>query len=417
MSAEFAKLLLASEAATLKYIRTHTSIPVPEVFQYSSSSNNNIGVPYILMSKASGQKLSTFNWPWFTLEMPSRRQNSLLPLTTEGGEKVMRQLGAIAAELSQVRFNTIGSLFEDEDGYTIKGCLSPSHTCYGRDSLTIDRGPFDKESDYHKSLVSANVLHAKTLPMDTHCFFAPLPVPDDYSKWSDYKFSTNRWNDFMTIDDKINSGKNRLDYCIASQLAQDMIPSLLSQSYPFGFPLRHFDLSVNNIFVDEDMNITCVIDWAFSSSVPFVELLTTPGMPYPRELPDQSLVTSYRVGYEQTSAQKPSWEDTEKVWHFQRLLCMDSLQDYSHFQRLYSLVAKEELPNIPVLFQDARKAASLELLEIPSNNRAEKYFSTKSTTNREAVARKLTVMMQLNKSFVADRKLWQWLVDALEPEL
>lgn len=33
-TAEFASQLLASEAATLKYIRTHTSIPVPEVFHY-----------------------------------------------------------------------------------------------------------------------------------------------------------------------------------------------------------------------------------------------------------------------------------------------------------------------------------------------------------------------------------------------
>ncbi|KAL2107247.1 hypothetical protein VUR80DRAFT_5511 [Thermomyces stellatus] len=37
--------LLASEAATLKYGREHTSIPVPEVFHYSSTNENDIGIP------------------------------------------------------------------------------------------------------------------------------------------------------------------------------------------------------------------------------------------------------------------------------------------------------------------------------------------------------------------------------------
>ncbi len=38
----------------------------------------------------------------------------------------------------------------------------------------------------------------------------------------------------------------------------------------------------------------------------------------------------------------------------------------------------------------------------------------KTETNREAVARKLTAMMKLNQTFVADQRLWHWVRDALE---
>lgn len=102
--------LLASEAATLRCIREHTSIPVPEVFHYryvpeaprqspgltvvSSTYENDIGIPYILMSKATGNPLATYDWQTDTHE-PSRPNGSAAParvLTEEEQMKIMRQL-------------------------------------------------------------------------------------------------------------------------------------------------------------------------------------------------------------------------------------------------------------------------------------------------------------------------------------
>ncbi|KAI9155781.1 hypothetical protein HJFPF1_08370 [Paramyrothecium foliicola] len=417
MGTEFAGLLLASEVATMKYVREHTSIPIPEIFHHSHLSTNEIGVPYILMSKAHGKCLSSYDWLSFKLEMPLKRSNPRRLLTAEERQKIMFQLGSFAAMLSTHRFEKIGSLFEDENGYTIKQCLSPSHTCYDRDTLTIDRGPFDKESDYFLSLIEAHTMHAKKLPLDTHCFSAPLPIPDDYLTWSDYKISSDRWNDFMTVGDKISSSKNRLDYCAASQLAKEMIPSLTSGTYPSGFPLRHFDTSINNIFVDDDMNITSMIDWAFASAVPFTEILATPGMPHSRETPEEFLVASYQSGFAQHSKQGISCEDTGNLWHFQRFLSMDSAQDFTHFQALYSLAAKMEpshfLPLLKSVQTDLSEGLTgLDTQIASSNSREHEYFSNKSATDREAVARKLTVMMELNPLFVADRILWQWVIEA-----
>lgn len=65
-----------------------------------------------------------------------------------------------------------------------------------------------------------------------------------------------------------------------------------------GFPLHHHDITLQNLFVDDDLKITCVIDWAFSSTVPPAQLLATPGLPHPRGLVlDLSLVSAFCSGF------------------------------------------------------------------------------------------------------------------------
>ena len=150
----------------------------------------------------------------------------------------------------------------------------------------------------------------------------------------------------------IDRGQNRLDYRIVSELAKEMIPKFNRGTASEAVPLHHPDLSVNNIFVDDDLHITCVIDWGFASSVPFAELLAAPGMPYPRCLADPSFIATFRPGFEEKAGRVKSqfWEDSGKGKHFQLLIFMDSMQDYRHFEELYKLVYKPDQPvNIAAL--------------------------------------------------------------------
>lgn len=70
----------------------------------------------------------------------------------------------------------------------------------------------------------------------------------------------------MTVGSKVDCSKNRLDYAIAGQFLEGMISSFTIKFHEFadgyndGFPLHHPDLSVNNSFVDDDFNITCILD-------------------------------------------------------------------------------------------------------------------------------------------------------------
>ncbi|KAM0417341.1 hypothetical protein ACHAPT_012657 [Fusarium lateritium] len=300
--------LLASEAATLKYIREYTSIPVPEVFHYSPTCDNDIGIPYILMSKAAGHPLATYHWRSHTHEVSGLNGSvtSVRVLTEEEKEKIMRQLGSFSCRLFELRFPTIGSLFEGDEGYYIDECLSPGHVLQDRETIEpLPRSPFHNETDYYSSFATALHLHAEQLPMGHHVLRAPVPVPEEYPNFAKYYAATDRWNDFVTIGGMVDSSMNRLLYCLVSQLLRDSIISRMacpvSQLAP-GFPLHHHDISLQNLFVDDDLNITCVIDWAFSSTVPPAQLLAPPGLPHPRDLvSDVSLVSAFCSGFETES--------------------------------------------------------------------------------------------------------------------
>jgi hypothetical protein len=115
--------------------------------------------------------------------------------------------------------------------------------------------------------------------MSHYIFFAPVPVPAEYRNYASYLRAINRWNVFTAVGLKIGSSTNRLNYFFASHFLERMIPSFTSQCKALTaqpgdvFPRRHPDPSMNNIFVEDDCNITCIINWAFSCSVLIGELL------------------------------------------------------------------------------------------------------------------------------------------------
>lgn len=357
----------------------------------------------------------------------------------------MKQIGGIIFQLSRLRFDHIGSLFEEGRTYRIKSALAPTFCLHGRDGFRedISRGPFTHEREYYESLVSAFLLHVEHLPLEHHIFLAPVPIPDEYNKYDDYLSATDRWNDFVTVGSKIDSGKNRLHYVILARLLQDIIPSLVDESYlnltsvGAKYPLCHPDLSVNNIFIDDDCNITCIIDWAFSTSVPFSALLVTPGLPHPRDEMTPSLIRAFRNGFEEdqhsfgkgltteTARRHALWGKCRNIWLFTRLVNLDSLQDVCHFTELYTLVLGDDDVNIPTLLQAVqtqeeflRKALSLAADDLPSSDieRQEREYFAQVGPKRLALSRKLTLVSDMSRGFMADQRLWKWLAKAVDLE-
>ena len=200
--------------------------------QYTPNSNyhnsytelNTIGIPFILMSKAPGFPLSRFAWDACPEGMISYRKPRPC-LGRKNKEKIMTQLGTIISQLLNLRFDKIGSLFEEDGEYRIKECLSPALIWHQRDSLRDDvaRGPYQHDHDYYKSLLSAFLLHVKELPLEQHAFFAPIPELKELETFLAHRSAVSRWNDFVTLGSKIDSSKNRLDYCIAGHFTS-LIP-------------------------------------------------------------------------------------------------------------------------------------------------------------------------------------------------
>lgn len=64
------------------------------------------------------------------------------------------------------------------------------------------------------------------------------------------------------------------------------------------FAIHRPDLSVNNIFVDEESNSSCGIDWVFCSIVPLSTLLTAPGLPHSWYELDVPLLSMFELGFQ-----------------------------------------------------------------------------------------------------------------------
>ncbi|TVY13106.1 hypothetical protein LARI1_G008763 [Lachnellula arida] len=419
ISPETTASLLESEVATMKYVKLNSSIPVPEVFDYSWTGSNTIGIPFILMSKAPGNALSRFSWNAHPGGIVSSRK-PLPCLKRASKEKIMKQLGVIYSQLLNLRFDKIGSLFEEDGEYRIKKCLLPALVWHERDSLDDDvpRGPFQHTHDYYESQLSAFLLHVKELPLEQHAFFAPIPELREFETLLSYQSA------------------NRLDYCVAGHLLRQMIPFITPQPFAIsgnfenGYPLSHPDISTSNIFVDSDFNITCVIDWAFSSTVPISTLLVTPSLPHPRDEVDTTLVPTFRASFtrhflrgKDIKLNPEFWDSTRRAWLFLRLVTLDSLQDYRYFTELYMSVHKpEDDIDVPRLFKDVQKEE--EFVELATTlveddrsadeiQKDEEEYFYYSRSEREAIARKLTIVAGLSEGFVADKRLWQWIEEVL----
>ena len=361
-------------------------------------------------------------------------------LDTASKAKILSQLGGITWKLSQLRFDKIGSLFEEAAAFEIKECLSRGHMLHERYSLEIPRGPFVSETDFYESLISALSEQAETLQLSHHCFVAPVPSRGEYQSSVQYEKAVDLWNDFVTVGRKTDSSNNRLDYIIAADALRDILQQLeLPAVNPGTFPLYHPDLSVNNIYVDDDYNITCLIDWAFASSVPESMLLAIPGLPQYRDELCSELHKPFIDGFiaavpgsmdeEVIRKYHQSFQSGQAAWGLGRFLNLESINDHTllatiwqsrrdsdqelgqyflrqrcspHYIQLYNEVQQEDRP----------------ALEVEEDEK--EYF--RDNDFRKTIAKKLTFVSEckaqytdsspprLRKDlFVASPKLWKWI--------
>lgn len=102
-----AKGALESHVNTLNFIKEHTEIPVPEVFHFDTTTNNEINAPYIAMSYISGSPAGTFLW--FDDRGPTPLEQRRL--------NILKQLAQAMSQLSTHRFDKIGALVATDQGH------------------------------------------------------------------------------------------------------------------------------------------------------------------------------------------------------------------------------------------------------------------------------------------------------------
>jgi hypothetical protein len=85
---------VASEVATMEFLRIH-GIPIPKIFDWSSSASNQVGSEYIIMERVRGRELAD---TWYTMTFKERMA-------------VIEKIVDVERILFGIRFPASGSLF------------------------------------------------------------------------------------------------------------------------------------------------------------------------------------------------------------------------------------------------------------------------------------------------------------------
>ncbi|KAI1102469.1 hypothetical protein F4804DRAFT_312893 [Jackrogersella minutella] len=203
--------ILQSEVATLKFLQK-TSVPAPKVFDFAlDHADNPVGVGYILMEKLPGKSLI-----WASTNQDQRT-------------KIMNQLADIFIELRKYPFDLIGSL--DHQGDCHVAALAREALTDFENSGMRTMGPFSSIKEYYESEIK--------LILD------------------------------LILRQELYS-KHAVDAYLTHRYLFDLIPLVSSSSVQSdqNFYLKHADDKGDHILVDEEFNITGIIDWEWAHTAP-----------------------------------------------------------------------------------------------------------------------------------------------------
>ena len=223
--------MLEREVQLVEHVRKNTKAPVPRIFAYSSDCNNELGSPFMLMSKLPGKCAYEI---WF--EGPYNRKYAFrtadVPSVSTEKKRVnfLRSLARTMTEVQKVSFDKIGMPQISEDGQTIS--VGPSYTW-----LEDNQDEAAERRASSTTRMYANVGLAKNFKVD------PRAKQD--------------------IAHLRNAGIRKVLNIIFSQSVFNE-----SSSGPESFTIHHNDLDLQNILVDEEGNVTGIIDWDKAFAAP-----------------------------------------------------------------------------------------------------------------------------------------------------
>ncbi|KAI4648697.1 uncharacterized protein J4E78_008760 [Alternaria triticimaculans] len=245
------RMMLECEAQLLKHIRHHTDCPVPEVVAFDGGLNNAIGAPYILMKKIKGIA-ATDLW----LGQPYRMFKS---------DDLHLEADDPSPEVEQKRVTFLRSLAK---AMSQLATLEFPYTGVPSYEYPEDKNP--------KFIAPAWRWHCKM----------NMEEPTSYGSFA----SSEAF--FAAGLDRLCEPENPLDSDGMTELGVQIVMRIILSSAPFKpstpsqreisqtgygshtvpvretFVIRHDDLDLQNILVDEDGNVTGIIDWDACAAVP-----------------------------------------------------------------------------------------------------------------------------------------------------
>ncbi|OAQ97618.1 hypothetical protein LLEC1_02681 [Akanthomyces lecanii] len=212
---------LQSEVATMEYIQTKTTIPIPRVYGHGPGGDldtkNATGLPYVILEYIVGQPFD-----------PKR----LLKAPYDVVQKFYAQLGDALSQLRAQEFEYAGSVVKDEESFVISSPRS------------VDLNSIQLQGRRRSVAPQATAIDFAMCHLDT--LAQRLSLPTEEMEEDDAQHEIFALEDFKL------------------RLFQLMEPDLNFEP----FVLAHGDLRPSNILVSEDFTITGIIDWEWSTTVP-----------------------------------------------------------------------------------------------------------------------------------------------------
>lgn len=134
---------LISEVKTMKMLKRETTIPVPDVIEFSSKTQNSTGCPYIIMSHVSGRSL-------YDVWVGDHLRGLCVDVVQEHGIRALKRFAMAMVQLGQFLFCHGGRPLYDGGGNLVG---SGSVRVWDWRELSVNLGPWKSSNAYNANRV------------------------------------------------------------------------------------------------------------------------------------------------------------------------------------------------------------------------------------------------------------------------
>jgi hypothetical protein len=235
------RIMLDNEARLMRYIKEHTDVPVPEIIDWEDTVWNTIGAPYIMMKKIPGRSAFSF---WYMDQTCNLDDDLYLAADYPSKEleekraRFLRSLAQHMAELGKIQITQIGMPTFQESGNTF------THPKAGPRYKWFPGEPwgYEKHGPYSTT---------------QECI-------QDRLEYIDMSVEDGIKDGIVTEESLTRQMRGKVKF-LKIVFSPEIFPHLGNRTSYLTrketFTIHHNDLDLQNILVDEEGNITGIIDW------------------------------------------------------------------------------------------------------------------------------------------------------------
>lgn len=255
---------LESEAQTMRMLKKETSIPVPTVYAFDTSSNNALSAPFVLMEKLGGSPLTH---QWFNKEAPKACLEHFRI-------KTLQSLAGIMVQLNKFTASTSGSLVFDSDGNPVG--LGSAKVMDGVAEFNKAKASSIRRKDDDKGgKNTSDGSRTRNERSDAPSVSVRSQTGVETSNDEDITYERGPFSDpkayFMSNLDRSDPAFRADAYDRGTDMCLRLFVEWAfadGHNHNRRFVLTHPDLDVQNVLVADDGTITGLIDWDGVAAVP-----------------------------------------------------------------------------------------------------------------------------------------------------